>query len=136
MTPIEILLVEDDALDQLLTSRALRSGCVHALSVKVARDGAEALRFLADEGRHERRPKLVVMDLDMPRVNGFELLERLRADDSLRDIPVVVLSASPEETSRERSVALGAREFVAKPVDYAELRRAAREITARWLDAA
>lgn len=127
----EVLVVEDDPLDLALTLRALRAS--HVEHIAVAHDGAEALEYLASDAASGRGPRLVLLDLDLPRVAGLEVLRRMRQDDRMRAIPVVVLSSSHDELDRARSYEIGANAFVSKPVDYRDLVRAARELGRSWL---
>jgi len=132
-----ILLVEDNPDDELLTLRALRK---HNLGnqVVVARDGAEALEFLFASGRHADRdprsmPQVVLLDLKLPKVDGLEVLQRVRADERTRYVPVVVLTSSSEERDIVESYRLGANSYVRKPVDFNEFVRAARQLGLYWL---
>ena len=117
--PIEILLVEDDPGDVLMTREALaESKVLNALHV--ASDGEEALRFLRREGTFEDapRPDLVLLDLNLPRVDGREVLQQVKSDPELRRIPVVVLTTSQAEEDILRSYDLHANAFISKPVDF------------------
>ncbi len=132
-----ILLVEDNAEDVELTLRAFRKSRV-ANEVSVVRDGAEALEFLfgtgADGGRSpEAMPEVILLDLKLPKVNGLEVLRRLRADQRTRRIPVVVLTSSAEEKDILASYDLGANSFVRKPVDFAQFLEAAQQLGLYWL---
>jgi two-component system response regulator len=113
--------------------RAFRqAGVTH--EVVVARDGAAALERLLPAGREPVLPALVLLDLKLPRVDGFEVLRRLRADGRTRLVPVVVLSASGEAEDVARSLECGANAYVRKPVDFARFVRAAGAIAGFWLD--
>jgi CheY-like chemotaxis protein len=109
----DILLVEDNPDDAALTLRALSR---HNLAnrVQVARDGVEAFECLRDRSR----PKVILLDLKLPRISGLEVLERLKADAETRTIPVVVLTSSREEPDIARAYALGANSYIVKPVDF------------------
>lgn len=133
---VEILLVEDNPNDAELTLDALRE---HNLAnhIHVARDGVEALDFLFRNGPHKDRggenPKLVLLDLKLPRVNGLEVLERLRADPQTKKIPVVVLTSSREERDIVESYNLGVNSYIVKPVDFEQFTSAVRQIGFYWL---
>ncbi len=133
-----ILLVEDNPDDVLLTRRAFaRSGL--EVEILVARDGQEALDLLlggmASAGHDPvRAPDLVLLDLKLPRVSGFEVLRRLRGDARTRRTPVVILTSSREERDLISTYDLGANSFVRKPVDFDEFAAAARHIGTYWLD--
>jgi two-component system response regulator len=132
-----ILLVEDNPDDVLLTLRAFeRSRVVN--EIVVARDGAEALDYLFARGAHASRdptvmPEVVLLDLKLPKVDGLEVLRRMRADDKTRRLPVVVLTSSNEEKDVITSYDLGANSFVRKPVDFDEFVEAARLLGLYWL---
>ena len=132
-----ILLVEDNAEDVELTLRAFRKSRV-ANEVSVVRDGAEALEFLFGAGSSggrspEAMPEVILLDLKLPKVNGLEVLRRLRADERTRRIPVVVLTSSTEERDILASYDLGANSFVRKPVDFAQFLEAAQQLGLYWL---
>lgn len=133
-----ILLVEDNADDLELTLRAFeKNNIVHQFVV--ARDGQEALDYLFCAGAFAGRdpqetPEVVLLDLKLPRLDGLDVLRRMRADERTRRLPVVVLTSSNEEQDVVRSYDLGANSFVRKPVDFAEFLTAAREIGVYWLD--
>lgn len=124
---VEILLVEDSATDAEMTIRALRkAGLANGLTW--VKDGAEALEMLfgADAVGSSRRPRLVLLDLKMPRVDGIEVLRRIKSDERTKVIPVVMLTSSTEESDLIRSYALGVNSFLVKPVD---LSRFVEEVT-------
>jgi two-component system response regulator len=132
-----ILLVEDNPTDEKLTLRAFKKSGV-ANEVVVVRDGAEALDYLFGAGRHADRdaadlPALVLLDLNLPLIDGLEVLRRLRADGRTRLLPVVILTASREEEDVLRGYSLGANGYVRKPVDFAEFAEAARTLGLFWL---
>lgn len=132
-----LLLVEDNPDDEDLTLRALRKYNVVNEFV-VARDGQEALDYLFGEGRYADRnpedlPQVILLDLKLPRVDGLEVLERLRANPLTRHVPVVILTSSSEEQDVIRSYDLGANSYVRKPVDFAEFLEAARQLGLYWL---
>ncbi len=124
-----ILLVEDDADDEALTRRALEKNNVRNELV-VARDGQEALDYLRGA---PRLPELVLLDLKLPKIDGFEVLRRLRADERTRLLPVVVLTSSNEQRDVASSYSLGANSYVRKPVDFKEFTEAARQLGLYWL---
>jgi CheY-like chemotaxis protein len=130
-----ILLVEDNANDLELTLAALEANRL-ANEVIVVRDGAEALEYLFREGRFADRtdgaPALVLLDLKMPKVDGLEVLRRIKSDPKLRVTPVVMLTSSREEVDLLRSYQLGVNAYVVKPMGFAEFMEAARQIGAFW----
>lgn len=135
--PVEILLVEDNPDDVELTLHALRK---HNITnrVHVARDGAEALDFLFCEGPHAGRncldrPKVVLLDLKLPKVDGLEVLRRIKSDPRTQTIPVVVLTSSREERDMAESYRLGVNSFIVKPVDFAQFTEAVRNVGLYWM---
>ena len=132
-----ILLVEDNPDDVDLTLRALSKGRV-ANDIVVARDGVEALDYLFGTGAYAGRdttqtPTVILLDLKLPKVDGLEVLQRLRADPRTRRTPVVVLTSSDEEKDIISSYDLGANSYVRKPVDFTEFTKAVRELRLYWL---
>lgn len=132
-----ILLVEDNPDDELLTLRALKKNKI-GNQIVVARDGAEALDYLFAAGTHEGRdasvmPQLVLLDLKLPKIDGLEVLRRLRADDRTRLLPVVILTSSVEERDLVEGYRLGANSYVRKPVDFDQFTAAARQLGLYWL---
>lgn len=132
-----LLLVEDNPSDEKLTVRALTK---HGLAneIVVVRDGAEALDYLFGTGPFEGRdprnvPTVILLDLRLPRIEGLEVLRRLRADERTQLVPVVILTASKEEEDILRSYSLGANAYIRKPVDFAEFAEAARTLGLFWL---
>jgi two-component system, response regulator len=126
---IEVLLVEDNASDVELTLRALQKRNL-ANRVVVARDGVEALAVLE---RAEPPPKVVLLDLKLPKLNGLEVLRRLKSDERTRRIPVVVLTSSHEEPDVEESYRLGVNSYIVKPVDFESFASAVAEVGLYWL---
>jgi CheY-like chemotaxis protein len=132
-----ILLVEDNADDEALTIRALNKNNV-TNELVVARDGVEALDYLFGTGTHAGRdtavlPGLILLDLKLPKLDGLEVLRRLRADERTRRLPVVVLTSSKEETDLIRSYDLGANSYIRKPVDFNQFTEAVRQLGLYWL---
>jgi two-component system response regulator len=128
MTPI--LLVEDNPDDELLTRRAFAKNRI-ANPIVVAHDGVEALEML--HGAQNIRPSLVLLDLKLPRLDGIEVLSRLRADDRTRLLPVVVLTTSKEESDLIASYGHGANSYVRKPVDFEQFVDAVGQLGLYWL---
>ena len=132
-----ILLVEDNPNDAKLTVHALeKSNLVN--EIVVARDGAEALDYLFGTGAYEGRdtsvmPMLVLLDLKLPRVDGFEVLQRLRSEERTRFLPIVVLTSSREEKDIIESYSLGVNSYVCKPVDFSGFMDAAKQLGLYWL---
>jgi len=132
-----ILLVEDNPDDEVLTLRALKQANI-LNHVDVVRDGAEALEYLFATGVHAGRdalelPQVVLLDLKLPKVDGLEVLRRLRADERTRRLPVVVLTSSVEEQDLIASYDLKANSYVQKPVDFVEFSEAVRNVGMYWL---
>ena len=132
--PIQILLVEDNAADVRLTIEALHEGKVRN-SLAVARDGAEAMRMLRREGEFASavRPDLILLDLNLPRKDGREVLAEIKADDELKRIPVVVLTTSSAEVDILNSYSLHANCYITKPVDLEQFVHVVRSIDDFWL---
>ena len=134
---VEILLVEDNPRDAKLALHAFEKNKV-ANRIHVARDGAEALDFLfctgayADRDIHQR-PRVVLLDLKLPLVDGIEVLERLRADPRTATLPVVVLTSSKEEPDIQKCYALGVNSYIVKPVDFDQFAEVAKELGLYWL---
>ncbi len=132
-----ILLVEDNPDDRILTVRALKQ---HNISneIKEVKDGQEALDYLFGEGEYAGRdtsiqPQIILLDLKLPKVDGLEVLQRIRADSRTRRLPVVILTSSNEQQDRISSYDLGANSYVRKPVDFSEFIEAARQLGMYWL---
>lgn len=134
---VEILLVEDNPNDVELTLRALKS--VNLTNrIHVVRDGAEALDFLFARGAYAERngaqaPKVVLLDLKLPKLDGLEVLERIRQDPRTKLLPVVVLTSSREESDIQKSYALGVNSYIVKPVEFEAFVRAVSEAGLYWL---
>lgn len=132
-----ILLVEDNPDDVALTLRALKKNNI-ANEVVVAKDGVEALDYLFGEGSYAGRdannvPAVILLDLKLPRIDGLEVLERLRKDERTNFAPVVVLTSSREEQDLVRSYKLGANSYIRKPVDFTQFSEAVRQLGLYWL---
>ena len=136
-SPIELLLVEDNPQDLELALRALKR-CNLANRIHVARDGEEALEFLFCEGPHKMReisdtPKVVLLDLMLPKIDGLEVLKRMKGDPRTSAIPVVVLTSSKEQCDVVESYALGVNSYIVKPVDFEQFSSAVQELGLYWL---
>ena len=132
--PVEILLVEDNPGDVRLTREALKEGKIRN-HLHVAADGVEALSFLRQEGPNEGapRPDIILLDLNLPRKNGREVLEEIKEDPDLRQIPVVVLTTSEAEQDVMKAYTLHANCYISKPVDLDQFIRVIRSIEDFWL---
>jgi len=131
--PMEILLVEDSLVDARFTMNSLRGGDIlHRLTL--VRDGEEALTFLRREGVFARapRPDLILLDLLLPKINGVEVLAAVRQDEKLSEIPVVVLTASPDDDLRTQAEVLGVDGYISKPVDWTKFLATVRALKERW----
>lgn len=134
---IDLLVVEDDPHDAELTLRALtKANLLHR--VYAVRDGLEALEFLFGEGRHDGRrvddvPRLVLLDLNLPRVDGLQVLRRIKADPRTRSIPVVILTSSREQEDVARSYGLGVNSYVVKPASFDRFAESVRQVGTYWL---
>lgn len=127
-----ILLVEDNPDDVELTLRAFLTSNI-GNQVHLAQDGVEALDFLLGPPAPDRLPELVLLDLKLPRVDGLEVLRRIRAEERTRLLPVVILTSSAEEEDLTRSYALGANSYIRKPVDFTQFADAIRQLGLYWL---
>jgi CheY-like chemotaxis protein len=134
---VEILLVEDNPNDVELTLRALKKNNL-TNSVHVVKDGAEALDYIFATGAYASRdinhhPKVILLDLKLPKVDGLDVLRRIKSDERTRVIPVVVLTSSKEERDLVESYKLGANSYIAKPVDFESFVKAVSELGLYWL---
>lgn len=132
-----ILLVEDNSDDEALTLRALKKNNIQN-EVVVARDGVEALDYLFGTGAHagrdlDRMPQLILLDLKLPKVDGLQVLQKLRADARTRLLPVVILTSSKEQQDLVEGYRLGANSYVRKPVDFTQFIEAVRQLGLYWL---
>jgi two-component system response regulator len=137
MNELTILLVEDNPDDEELTLRALRQNNIMN-TVDVARDGAEALDYLFCQGAHKARdpsqkPAIVMLDLKLPKIDGLEVLRRIRADERTRLMPVVILTSSKEEQDLLKSYSLGANSYIRKPVDFNQFVTTVGHLGLYWL---
>ena len=135
-TVIDVLLVEDNPDDAALTLRSLKK---HNLAdrVIVMQDGQEALDYIFGTGTYaarkvENRPKVVLLDLKLPKVDGLEVLERIKSDERTKSIPVVVLTSSGQDRDVEESYKRGANSYVVKPVDFSKFARAVADVGLYW----
>lgn len=133
---IEILLIEDNPNDAELTLRALKKNNL-ANKVVHAKDGAEALEFIFGANGHhhdvENKPKVILLDLKLPRVDGIEVLTRLKSDPRTKTIPVVVMTSSREDSDLARCYDLGANSYIVKPVEFESFVKAVSELGLYWL---
>jgi len=134
---VEILLVEDNQADEELTLRALKKGKI-ANTIFVVRDGAEALDYLFCKGEYRDRdtllrPKVILLDLKLPKIDGLEVLRQIRNSDLTRLIPVVVLTSSREERDIVESYRLGVNSFIVKPVEFDKFVEAVKNLGWYWL---
>lgn len=134
---VEILLVEDNPADAELTLHALRRNQL-ANSIRVVRDGEEALDFLFCRGPYhdrsfDRPPKVVLLDLKLPKVDGLEVLRQVKSDPRTRPIPVVILTSSKEEKDLINGYQLGVNSYIQKPVDFDKFRETVKQLGLYWL---
>ena len=129
--PVEVLLVEDNPADVRLTAEALKDGCVRSV-LRVVGDGVEALAYLRD--RRARRPDIILLDLNLPRKGGREVLAEIKSDPALQAIPVVVLTTSQADADVAQCYALHANCYVVKPVEYEAFVRVIHTFRDFWLN--
>ena len=137
ITAPKVLLVEDNPDDEALTLRAFRKSNL-TNEVVVARDGVEALDYLFGTGIYAGRdvvetPQLILLDLKLPKIDGLEVLQRIRQDERTRMLPVVVLTSSKEQEDLVRSYSLGANSYIRKPVDFNQFVQAVQQLGLYWL---
>jgi chemotaxis family two-component system response regulator Rcp1 len=133
--PMEILLVEDGLVDARVTIGALKRGLIqHRMTL--IRDGAEAMEFLRQQGKFSRapRPDMILLDLGLPKMDGRQVLQEIKADDALNTIPVVIMTSSDDEEDRVQSELLGVDSFITKPVDCEKFLSVVRQLK-RYLHA-
>ena len=134
---VEILLVEDNPSDLELAMHALQRYNL-ANNIEIKRDGAEALDFIFCRGRYsqrdiEKRPKIILLDLKLPKIDGLEVLKKIKSDEQTRHIPVVVMTSSNQERDIVESYELGVNSYIVKPVDFEQFADAVRTIGFYWL---
>ena len=139
MSSHKILLVEDNADEEELALIAFRRSGVESDDIFVARDGQEAIDYLFAEGRFQARnpeeaPKVVFLDINLPKLNGFEVLKRIRSDRRTSIVPIVVLTSSDEQRDLFETYRLGANSFVRKALDFDEFIENVKELRKYWLD--
>lgn len=137
ISAVEILLVEDNSDDLELALHALRKEHL-SNNIQVARDGEEALDFLFCRGPHSGRslnqlPKVVLLDLKLPKLDGLEVLRQIKADERTKTIPVVILTSSREERDMVESYLLGVNSYIQKPVDFDQFRQTIKQLGLYWL---
>lgn len=135
--PMEILLIEDNPNDEELTLYALKKNNI-ANHIQVVHDGAEALEYLFCTGAYAHRriddsPRVILLDLKLPKVDGLEVLERIKTDERTRALPVVVLTSSQEERDIVESYQLGVNSYIVKPVDFEQFVEAVRQLGLYWV---
>lgn len=135
--PVTILLVEDNPTDAELAIRALRRGNI-ANTIKLLEDGAEALDFLFCRGSYgdrepKNQPKVILLDLKLPKVNGLEVLRQIKTDPRTQMIPVVVLTSSAEDRDVIESYQLGVNSYIVKPVDFEQFNQVIQQLGFYWL---
>ncbi|MEH2206671.1 MAG: response regulator [Nostoc sp.] len=135
--PISIVLVEDNPTDAELTIRALRRGRI-GNNIQLLQDGAEALDFLFCRGEYAHRsmtnqPKVILLDLKLPRISGLEVLRQLKSDPRTQMIPVVVLTSSAEDQDMIESYQLGVNSYIVKPVDFEQFNQAVQQLGFYWI---
>ena len=133
----EILLVEDNPDDEALTLRAFKKNNI-SNKIAVVRDGAEALEYLFAEGAYVDRdlsegPAVVLLDLKLPKIDGLEVLRRIREDERTHMLPIIILTSSKEEADLVRGYSLGANSYIRKPVDFAQFTQAVGQLGLYWL---
>ena len=134
---IEILLIEDNPEDVELTLRAFRKQHL-ANKIHVLRDGEEALECIFGSGRYaerqfHERPRLILLDLKLPKIDGLEVLKRCKSDPRTKTIPIVIMTSSKEETDLIKSYNLGVNSYVVKPVDFPQFTEAVRHVGVYWM---
>ena len=134
---VEILLVEDNPNDVELTLRALKKNSI-ANKILVVNDGAEALDFIFSTGSYKGRaqdnqPKVILLDLKLPKISGIEVIRKMKSDESTKTIPIVALTSSEEEKDIEECYELGVNSYIVKPVDFEKFSKVVADIGLYWL---
>jgi CheY-like chemotaxis protein len=133
---LEVLLVEDDPDDLELTLHALREARI-TNPIQIARDGEEALDYIFSRGsfagREINRPRVILLDLKLPKVDGLQVLRQIKADQRTKGVPIVILTSSSEERDLIEGYRLGANSYIQKPVDFAQFQQTIRELGYYWL---
>ena len=133
---LEVLLVEDDPDDLELTLHALREARI-TNPIQIARDGEEALDYIFSRGpfsgREATRPRVILLDLKLPKVDGLQVLRQIKADQRTRGVPIVILTSSSEDRDLIEGYRLGANSYIQKPVDFAQFQQTIRELGYYWL---
>lgn len=137
LNEIEILLVEDSMDDAELTLRALKKSRI-ANNLYHVKDGADAIDFIFGEGKYSERninekPRLILLDLKMPKINGIEVLKRLKSDERSKSIPVVMLTSSKEDPDIKKCYELGVNSYIVKPVDFENFLKTVSELGIYWM---
>jgi CheY-like chemotaxis protein len=134
-TAFHVLLIEDDDAHAMIVEKGFRSAAVRG-TIERVRDGAEGVAYVKRDGAFADRPRpqLILLDLKLPRMDGHQVLQTLKADDDFRAIPVVVLTTSDTDTDAQRAYSLHANSYLVKPVNFAEFRELIRTITSYWRD--
>jgi len=136
MEEIEILLVEDNPVDIELTLRAFKKNSI-ANAIKVVRDGEEAVNYIFSSGKNSnsksKMPKLILLDLKLPKIGGIDVLSQIKGNPNTRMIPVVVLTSSQEERDIVEAYQLGANSYIVKPVDFEKFVSAVKDLGVYWL---
>jgi len=132
VSAVDIILVEDNPDDEELALLALQQNHL-GNNITVLRDGAEAVEYLLGENRLRSQPRLILLDLKLPKIDGLEVLRRLKADPRTRSIPVVMLTSSREERDLVESYRLGVNSYIVKPVDFDQFTQSVRQIGMYWL---
>lgn len=128
-----ILLVEDNKNDELLAIRAFRKATIQS-NIDIARDGAEAIEYLfAEECDEKPTPELILLDLNLPKINGLEVLKRLKSDCNTSHIPVIIMTSSDEGSDIQNSYLLGANSYIRKPVDFQDFVTLISKLAVYWL---
>lgn len=132
-----IMLVEDNSDDEILILRSLKKFNIKN-EIIVTRDGAEALDYLFAKGKHANRsdmhlPQIILLDLKLPKIDGLDVLQQIRANPQTKTIPVVILTSSKEEQDLVRGYSLGANSYICKPVDFGEFNKVVEELGLYWI---